>query len=348
MRALIAAALCTLSLSAIAATPAASAKSSPTKNQKNVPAAPVAPKTGIKTPGIQIPAASLKPDAEIPVETPGAMTVSDSLLVPDESKNVLMRIDLKTNKPLEPIGDLHKPCSGTTIAFGSLWIPSCGGQSVERLDPKTSKVIATLPIGAGDVTAGVAGTADGVWMITDNKTTLSRIDPGQNQVVGEIRIPAGCNSIEFGEASLWVTCPAADRVLRINPFTNLVDQRIQTAGGPRSLAFGAGSVWVLCEKDGKVQRIDPKTNKVIKTLDLAVPNAAGSIAYGENFLWVTQTGFPLTRIDTTTDKEKVEQQFWGEGGGLVSISPGAIWLANVGKGTLWRLDPRRVLATLAE
>jgi virginiamycin B lyase len=97
-----------------------------------------------------------------------------------------------------------------------------------------------------------------------------------------------------------------------------------------------------------VERIDPKTNKVIKTIELSVPHAGGNIAFGEGYVWVTQTGFPLTRIDPQTEKERVVQQFWGEGGGLMTIASGAIWLSNTGQGTVSRLDPKRVIATLAE
>jgi hypothetical protein len=56
----------------------------------------------------------------------------------------------------------------------------------------------------------------------------------------------------------------------------------------------------------------------------------------------------LTRIDPETDKEHVAQQFWGEGGGLITATNGALWLANTSKGSVWRIDPRRVYATLAE
>jgi virginiamycin B lyase len=344
MRVFLAVGLCLLSAAAIAAPPA----TAKTKNDKNVPPAPVASKAGIKTPGIQIPFDSLKAEAEIPVETPGWMTIADSVFVPSPSKDVLVRIDPKTNKALAPIADLKKPCSAAVSAFGSLWIPNCGSQTLIRLDTKANKVTATLSIGAGDAPMELAATADSLWMFTDNKTTLSRIDPLQNQVVGELRLPAGCNTVAFGESSLWVTCPSEKRILRINPVTNLVEQRIEVSAGARSLAFGAGSVWVLCDKDGKVDRIDPKTNKVVKTIELSVPNAGGNLAFGEGFLWVTQTGFPLTRIDPQSEKEKVVQQFWGEGGGVVSVTTGAIWLANVSKGTVWRIDPKRVVATLAE
>src|ERR1700733_15359634 len=76
-------------------------------NQKNAkaPAVPPGPTGGIKTPGVLIPAASLKSEAEIPVEGPGWMMLTDALLVESKTKNSLMRIDLKANKPLDPIGD---------------------------------------------------------------------------------------------------------------------------------------------------------------------------------------------------------------------------------------------------
>jgi DNA-binding beta-propeller fold protein YncE len=318
------------------------------KPEKGALRPPVAPKAGIKTPGIQIPFESLKSEAQIHVETPGWIVIGDSIFVPNKSKDVVERIDPKSNKILDPIVDLNKPCSGTAVAFGSLWILNCGDQTVARVDPKTNKVTARLAIGAGDVMMGIATTTDSAWIMTDNKTTLSRIDPVQNQVVGELRLPAGCDSVVAGENSLWVTCPSESRLLRIDPRTNLVDKRIEVSPGPRSVAFGDNSVWVLCEKDGKVERIDPKTNKVIKTIELSTPNAGGNLAFSDGFLWVTQSGFPLTRIDPQSEKERVVQQFWGDGGGLLSASPGALWLANTKEGAVSRLDPKRVIATLAE
>ncbi|HLH42755.1 MAG TPA: hypothetical protein VKV74_07210 [Bryobacteraceae bacterium] len=317
------------------------------KSVKGAPAPP-APKAGIKTPGVQIPFQSLKAEAQISVETPGWIALGDPILVPSVSKDSVARIDPTTNKPLDPIAGVGKPCAGAISAFGTWWIPSCGSQSVARFEAKGNKRIATLAIGGSAATIGLAATPDSVWMITDSKTTLTRIDPDENKAVAELRLPAGCNSVVFGENSLWVTCPSDPRILRISPATNLVEKRIEVAAGARSVAFGAGSVWVLCEKEGKVERIDPKTNKVIKTIDLAVPNAGGNLAFGDGYLWVTQTGFPLTRIDPEADKERVAQQFWGEGGGFISAAPGALWLSDTGKGSVVRLDPKRVIATLAE
>jgi streptogramin lyase len=188
--------------------------------------------------------------------------------------------------------------------------------------------------------------ADSVWVFTDAKTTLSRIDPTENKVVAEMRLPAGCTSIAFGESALWATCPAENRVLRIDPLLNVVTERIEVSAEPFAIAVGSGSIWAFCKKDGKVERIDPKTNKVVKTIELGVPNSDGDLVVAEGSVWVSMPGFPISRIDPKTDK--VVQQFVGDGGGLIKASPGAILLTNVKQATTWKLDPRRVMATAAE
>ena len=318
----------------------------PGKPGKTVPA-PALPKLGIKTPGVQIPFASLKAEAEFSVAPPWII-FADSPLIPNSEKDVLDKIDAKTNKLTDPIAGINKPCGGGISAFTSLWVPTCGDKTISRVDTKTGKVTKKLAVGTGNVAPSVAASADSIWAFTDDKTTLSRIDPELNVVVAEIRIPASCNSLTFGETALWVTCPAENRVLRINPETNQVEKHIDTSASPKALVIGEGSVWVLCEKEGKVERIDPKTNKIAKTIDLGAPAIGAGIADGLGSLWVTMQGFPLTRIDTTPDKEKVLQQFYGEGGGAIQVGLGSLWLSNFNNGTLWRIDPKRVAATLAE
>jgi streptogramin lyase len=135
-------------------------------------------------------------------------------------------------------------------------------------------------------------------------------------------------------------------VLRVDPQTNLVDKSIEVSDRPIALVLGESSVWVLCEKDGKVDRIDPKTNKVTKTIELGAPASGGAMAFGEGSLWVSMTGFPITRIDPTA--EKVVQQFYGEGAGSLLTTTNSVWLADAVAGKLVRLDTRRIAATLAE
>jgi virginiamycin B lyase len=306
---------------------------------------PATQKLGIQTPGVQIPFAKIKAEAELEARAkPEWLFFSGAAFAP--GKEVIEKIDPKTNQKGEPIPGLARACGGMTTAFGSLWAPVCGASSLARIDAKTFKVTNTIATGIASVPGVIASTMDSIWLLTDDKTTLGRIDPDQNVVVGEVRVPAGCRSLTFGETALWLACPNESKVLRINPFTNLVEKSIEVAAQPEALAVGGGSIWALGRKDGKIDRIDPKTNKVSKTIELKVPNADGALAFGEGFLWVTETGFPLARIDIMS--ETVLQQFTGEGGGAIAVSPGAIWLGNLKAGTIWRIDPKRVIATLPD
>src|SRR5712692_8447575 len=98
-------------------------------------------KTGVKTPGVQIPIAKLKTEAVFAV--PGApdwMAVDEHVWVSNEPKDSVSQLDPKTNTVLATITVGKRPCSGLAAGFGSLWIPLCGDRAIARLDLKTGKV----------------------------------------------------------------------------------------------------------------------------------------------------------------------------------------------------------------
>jgi virginiamycin B lyase len=135
-------------------------------------------------------------------------------------------------------------------------------------------------------------------------------------------------------------------VTRVDPRTNLIVETIPVGKAPRFITTGEGGVWTLNQGDGSVSRIDPRTNKVAATIEVGVPGRGGDIAAGEGSVWVTAFEFPLSRIDPSTNT--VVQQFYGKGGDAVRVGLGAIWLSNLAAGTVWRIDPRRVEATLPD
>ena len=180
----------------------------------------------------------------------------------------------------------------------------------------------------------------------DAKGTLARFDPATNAVVAEIYVASGSYGLAFGEDAVWVTSTEHSTVARVDPRTNLVVETIPVGKSPRFIAAGGGAVWTLNQGDGSVSRIDPKTNKVVATIEAGVPGGGGEISAGEGSVWVTTFEYPITRIDPSTNT--VAQQFFGEGGDAIRVGLGWIWLTNIRAGNVWRLDPKRVLATLAE
>jgi virginiamycin B lyase len=335
-------------------TPAASPKPAPVKYTE-LKKTPWPPKTGVKTPGVQIPIISLKPEVEISLPAPAGslLFTADQVLITIPGMDQIVRVEGRTNKTLEPFSGIGKPCGGLANAFRNLWVVSCGSKGVARLETATGKSVAAIDAGSGTAPLGIVSSPDSIWALTDDKTTLTRIDPDTSSVVSEMRLPAGCRAISFAESSIWAVCPGEKRVMRINPQTNLVTARIDVTPEPVSVAFGGAtpaenSIWVLSRKEGKVARIDPKTNKVIATIDLGFTNADGNLAFGDGFVWVTAPGFPITKISTQLEKEKVVQQFAGDGGGMIQFGLNSVWLMNTSYNNVWRIDPKRIAATLAE
>jgi virginiamycin B lyase len=304
-------------------------------------------KPGVKTPGVQIPMASLKPEAiyDIP-GSPDWIAVGDAVWISNKPKNSIARIDPKANKVAETITVGKAPCSGLAIGFDSLWVPNCGDQTVSRVDLKTNKITATFPIGIANSEGGLAASPDSVWMLTDKNGTLARIDPATNKVVAEVYVARGSYMAAFGEGAVWVTSTDGNLVSRVDPNTNLVTDSIPVGKAPRFLAIGEGAVWTLNQGDGTVTRIDFKTNKVVATIEVGVPGEGGDIATGEGSVWVTSFGFPISRIDPATNK--VVQQFVGKGGDALRVGLGSVWLSNYEAGTVWRIDPKRIQATQPE
>jgi virginiamycin B lyase len=304
------------------------------------------PRPGVKNRGIQLPIERLTPDAVFPV--PGApdwlALGDDAVWVSNAPKGSVSRLDATTNRVTDTIATGKEPCAGLAIGFSSLWVPNCGDSTVARVDLTSRKVSATFRTGIADSEGGVAIAAGSFWILTDKNGTLARIDPDTNKVVAEVYVARGSVAVAGGDDALWVTSAAQHVVTRVDPHRNLVTATIPVGREPRFLAVGEGAVWTLNQGDGSVSRIDPATNKVVATIDVGVPGPGGEIAAGEGSVWVTVFDVPLSRIDPETNT--VVQQFVGPGGDSVRVGLKSVWLTNLRAGNVWRLDPRRIAATL--
>lgn len=293
-------------------------------------------KTGVQNPSIQHPMDDLPKTATIVVKgDPDWLAVtSDAVWISSDDVNQVLRLDPRTNKAATAV-NVNKPCSGLAVAFGSLWIPSCGDHALIRVDQETGHIQAVISAAPADSEGGVTAGAGSVWLVTSAAGELTRVDAATNQVAARITIPAGSFNPLFAEGSIWVTSNAGNSLLRIDPATNKVLGSTAIGPKPRFLAAGAGSIWVLNQGDGTVSRVDAHTGKLVATLPAGIPGHGGEIAFGGGFVWATETEFPLTQIDPRTNK--VVGQWQGAGGDSVRFAFGTVWLTNLKGGKVWRI-----------
>lgn len=304
------------------------------------------PKPGIPTPGVRREMSSITPLAVFPVEgSPDWQVMTeDAVWVTSSPKDSVARLDPKTNTVAAVITVGKRPCSGLAAGFGSVWVPICGDTrsdphvppSVSRLDIKTNKVMASIPVGPVQGEGGIASSPDGVWLVTDAKGVLSKIDPATNAVVAEVTVPPGSAGVTYGEGYVWVTSPMANTLVGVDPKANKVVYSVEVGPGPRFVTSGAGSAWTLNQGDGTVSRVDAKTGKLIKNIEVGIPGTGGELAFGAGHVWATAPEIPISEIDPGTNA--VIKQWFGDGGDSLRIGFNSIFLSNLRNQNVWRID----------
>jgi streptogramin lyase len=212
-------------------------------------------------------------------------------------------------------------------------------KTVSRVDTKTNQVVATVPVGPSASEGGIAASPGAVWLVTDAKGVLSKIDPATNMVSGEVSVPPNSAGVTYGEGAVWVTTPESNKLTGVDPKTAKVIHSVDVGPGPRFVTTGAGSVWTLNQGDGTVSRVDAKTGKLIANIEVGVPGTGGEIAFGAGHVWATVFEIPISEIDPATNT--VVKQWFGPGGDSIRVAHGSVWLSNLRDGNVWRFSPNQ-------
>jgi YVTN family beta-propeller protein len=161
----------------------------------------------------------------------------------------LERIDARRNRV---VGRWKLPqATGVVGAFGSMW--AAGATGVIRVDAKTGKLLATVPISTG---AGwTAASADAVWVTTP--TGVTRIDPQTNAVAATVPLTGPLGDPDVVGGMLWVPQIRKNTVAVIDPASNAVARTVKAGAGPFVVTAIGGEAWVPSWKGRDVWRFRP-------------------------------------------------------------------------------------------
>lgn len=293
------------------------------------------PKPGIKE--VQVPYSSLKPTATIKIggTADWVLVTENAVWVASTKPYAIWRIDPVANKIVARIRIPGEACSGLASGFGSIWAPICGRKpALVRIDARKNAISTTLPIAPAGPEGGIAASDDSVWLVTDSKGTLLRIDPSTNSVRQRISIAPGSYNPIFSDGIVWVTGIENDILTAVDASSGKTLDSMRVGAKPRFLTGGAGSIWTLNQGDGTISRVDEKSRHVIATIQLGIPGAGGDLDYGADSVWLSVFDVPLTRVDATTNR--VVKQWIGKGGDSLRIGFNSLWITDYKKGLLLR------------
>jgi YVTN family beta-propeller protein len=153
------------------------------------------------------------------------------------------RIDTRTGQPLAL---RNRRADAIAAGDGQVWVFEKG--DVLRLDPKTGRKLARVPLAAQWIDALAVGEG-AVWGADTFSGLVWRVDP-QTNTARTVEVGRGVDAVAAGDGAVWAASGELGTVSRIDPETNEVTATIKVPGTPRGLAVGGGRVWVSVAGSG--------------------------------------------------------------------------------------------------
>jgi hypothetical protein len=192
---------------------------------------------------------------------------TDAIWVANAAKETIQRIDPKTNRVTDARVTIKQPCAGLVVAFASVWSEDCDQNELVRVDERSGRELARIPIIPADSEGLATATQTAVYVVGKDASSVhyfvAKVNPTTNKIVRKIPVAAASVAAAAGFGSVWVTNPFLGTVTRIDAASDRVIGTTKTRKGARFLATGEGAVWVLNQSDGSVSKLDPGSGNVV-------------------------------------------------------------------------------------
>lgn len=227
---------------------------------------------------------------------------------------------------------------GMVLADGSLWVGEYGSDLVAQLDPATGAVVRTVRAGASPI--GIWAGAGAVWAAGYGSAQLSKIDPASGRVTATV--PVGSAPVSMGAIGhqLWVFDQGSSAATVLDPVTGKVRRTVELPVQAGFATTAAGRVWVPDLNGGSqtVIALDQRTGAI--TSKVRVGPYPSEVAFGSGSGWVTCKG-AVYRFSLSSGAVTAEIKSPGAGFDGIALAGGSVWVGDLLRGRLDRIDPAR-------
>ncbi|WP_206244771.1 Vgb family protein [Novosphingobium terrae] len=237
------------------------------------------------------------------------------------------------------------PCGAMALSHHTLWVADCKEGALKRIDTRTGTITATIPTGIANPKGelNVVEGAGSIWVASDEKGVIARVDPGSNRVVSSITVDPGTFYLAFGYGALWAVSSDQQSVQRIDPLTSRVTARTALGKTPGFLAVGEGAVWVQEQGDGTLARVDKDSGAVSGRVKVGDNLKWGDIDTGGGKVWLRTTDdqqFAVIDPVTLAIRARVGA---AAGSGALRYTKAGVWSSAHDQHTLsWWKKPRKI------
>lgn len=140
------------------------------------------------------------------------------------------------------------------FAAGSLWV--AGGDSIERVDPRTLRPRGPI-LHAGNGTYALAAADGAVWVAVGVENTVSRVDANTGRITATVHAGLNPVAVAADAQQVWVAGQDSATVTRLDPATGRLSGAPVAVGlAPTALTLGDGTVFVANGGSASLTRLD--------------------------------------------------------------------------------------------
>jgi YVTN family beta-propeller protein len=128
------------------------------------------------------------------------------------------------------------------VGAGSLWVlGDARDRRMWRLDARSGRVLATIPLAFPPRSVAVAGGA--AWITDGLHDTVVPVDVATNRPGAPVRVGRGAAGLAGDGTAVWVANALDGTLSRVDTRTRKVVATVRVGGLPHEVAIGGGSVW---------------------------------------------------------------------------------------------------------
>jgi YVTN family beta-propeller protein len=239
-------------------------------------------------------------------------------------------------------GGPAKPSTKPTLALKT--------DALQRIDPATNKLVATLRLGSNPT--GVAVGGGSVWTIHLDDNRVSKIDPRSGEIVATSTAP-GPKAVATGAGSVWIVNGDAGTVTRLDERSAAQTHVVEVPSSTELVAFGDQALWAASPLNGTVTQVNPRSSSVSRSRVIPVRRGAlKAVAVGEGAVWISSNDifaqqYGVFRVDPASGEVLTRIKLRLGALGVVA-GEGAVWVANASGNTVSQIEPTtdRVVRTI--
>lgn len=223
-------------------------------------------------------------------------------------------------------------------------------QLVQRIDPSTNSLVASVPTGRSFV---YQTTIDGprLWVADPFGGLVLQIDPSRNAVERAARVPGRPTDLAVDGEAVWFASVTEDPneegvVSRIDLRSWEIDSDVELrVRNPVAIEFGDGDIWVASagSDQNALLRIDRTNGQVLALIPLEFEPK--HVEFGEGAIWVAGGAAPnagrptfVARVDLQSNSVTGAVRLSGSSFIHLAVGEGAVWAATTGDGALTRIN----------